>query len=93
MTIRCLQASYIQDLASYYHDGRLSDEKIAVMDDKQLTADLTKVKGIGPWSVDMFSMFQLGHPDVLPLGDLAVVKGMAALYNLQVGCESSVCYQ
>jgi DNA-3-methyladenine glycosylase II len=35
---------------------------------------LTAVRGIGPWTVDMFSMFHLGRPDVLPVGDLAVRK-------------------
>jgi hypothetical protein len=42
--------------------------------DAQLMSALTAVRGIGPWTVDMFSMFHLGRPDVLPMGDLAVRK-------------------
>ena len=43
---------------------------------------LLQVKGVGPWSVTMFQMFHLGHADVLPLGDLAVRRGLAHLYNI-----------
>jgi DNA-3-methyladenine glycosylase II len=53
------------------------------MDELTLAAELTKVKGIGRWSVDMFSMFHLGHPDVLPVGDLGVRRGMGHLYGLR----------
>jgi hypothetical protein len=42
--------------------------------DAELMSALTAVRGIGPWTVDMFSMFHLGRPDVLPVGDLAVRK-------------------
>ena len=44
------------------------------MSDPELLAALTAVRGIGPWTVDMFAMFHLGRPDVLPVGDLGVRK-------------------
>lgn len=44
---------------------------------------LTKVKGIGPWSVHMFMIFHLHRPDVLPVGDLGVRKGVQILYGLK----------
>ena len=56
------------------------------MGDEELLVELTKVKGIGPWSVDMFSMFVLGRPDILPVGDWAVRKSMERLYKLKVQC-------
>ncbi|MEX0899068.1 MAG: DNA-3-methyladenine glycosylase 2 family protein [Gammaproteobacteria bacterium] len=45
------------------------------MDDADVLAHLTQVRGIGPWSAQMFLMFRLGRPDVLPIGDLGVRKG------------------
>lgn len=54
------------------------------MSDEELLESLTRVKGIGPWSVDMFAMFNLGRPDVLPVGDWAVRKSMQHLYGLKV---------
>ncbi|KAL0037518.1 hypothetical protein WJX77_000813 [Trebouxia sp. C0004] len=77
------KAGYVLDLAKHFHSGQLSDEKIITMDDDTLIAELTKVKGIGRWTVDMFAMFHLGRPDVFPLGDLAVRKGLQELYKLK----------
>ena len=51
----------MQDLATHFEDGRLSDEIIATLDDAQLYNRLTAVKGIGPWTVHMFMMFSLGR--------------------------------
>lgn len=77
------KANYVLDLARHFQSGQLSDAKIAVMDDDTLVEELTKVKGIGRWTVDMFAMFHLGRPDVFPLGDLAVRKGLQELYKLK----------
>eukprot|EP00884_Botryococcus_braunii_P016932 jgi/Botrbrau1/3922/Bobra.0183s0142.2 len=77
------KASYLQDLARHFCEGHLSDELIAEFSDEALVTELTKVKGIGRWTVDMFAMFHLGRPDVLPLGDLAVRKGIVTLYDLK----------
>eukprot|EP00232_Nephroselmis_pyriformis_P015732 CAMPEP_0182876128 /NCGR_PEP_ID=MMETSP0034_2-20130328/13964_1 /TAXON_ID=156128 /ORGANISM="Nephroselmis pyriformis, Strain CCMP717" /LENGTH=285 /DNA_ID=CAMNT_0025008899 /DNA_START=21 /DNA_END=878 /DNA_ORIENTATION=+ len=76
------KASYIVDLAEHFSDGRLSDDAIRLMSDEELKLKLTAVRGIGPWSVDMFAMFALGRPDILPIGDLAVRKGFKLLYGL-----------
>eukprot|EP00891_Asterochloris_glomerata_P000124 jgi/Astpho2/124/e_gw1.00004.101.1_t len=76
------KARYVQDLATHFQDGRLSDEIIATLDDAQLYERLTAVKGIGPWTVHMFMMFTLGRPDVFPDGDLAVVKGVCKVCKL-----------
>lgn len=73
------KASYIHDLASKYRSGFLSDSAIVVMDDDALFSKLTAVKGIGPWTVHMFMIFSLHRPDVLPVGDLGVRKGVQIL--------------
>jgi DNA-3-methyladenine glycosylase II len=49
-----------------------------------VSAQLTAVKGIGRWSADMFLMFHLGRPDVLPVGDLGIRKAVERLYELPV---------
>ncbi|KAJ7953010.1 putative DNA-3-methyladenine glycosylase [Quillaja saponaria] len=77
------KANYIHDLASKYIDGTLSDSSILEMDDKTLFSKLTMVKGIGPWSVHMFMIFTLHRPDVLPVGDLVVRRGVQRLYGLK----------
>lgn len=53
------------------------------MDDETLLGELTAVKGIGVWSVHMFMIFTLHRPDVLPVGDLGVRKGVQRLYGLK----------
>ncbi|CAL9192803.1 unnamed protein product [Musa hybrid cultivar] len=77
------KASYLHDLARKYHNGILSDAAIVAMDDKSLFTMLTMVKGIGAWSVHMFMIFSLHRPDVLPVGDLGVRKGVQMLYSLE----------
>ncbi|XP_009340743.2 DNA-3-methyladenine glycosylase 1 [Pyrus x bretschneideri] len=77
------KASYLHDLAEKYSDGTLSDSSILEMDDEALLRMLTLVKGIGVWSVHMFMIFSLRRPDVLPVGDLGVRKGVKLLYGLK----------
>uniref|UniRef100_A0A1D1Y3U6 DNA-3-methyladenine glycosylase 1 n=2 Tax=Anthurium amnicola TaxID=1678845 RepID=A0A1D1Y3U6_9ARAE len=77
------KASYLHDLANKYRNGILSDSSIVALDDKSLFTMLTMVKGIGPWSVHMFMIFSLHRPDVLPVGDLGVRKGVQLLYGLE----------
>lgn len=77
------KAGYLHDLASKYKEGLLSDSSILEMDDETLFNKLTMVKGIGPWSVHMFMIFTLHRPDVLPVGDLIVKRGVERLYGLK----------
>uniref|UniRef100_A0A2P2NHL7 HhH-GPD domain-containing protein n=1 Tax=Rhizophora mucronata TaxID=61149 RepID=A0A2P2NHL7_RHIMU len=77
------KASYLHDLADKYRNGSLSDSSILEMNDDVLLTSLTAVKGIGVWSVHMFMIFSLHRPDVLPVGDLGVRKGVQSLYGLK----------
>ncbi|XP_075476312.1 uncharacterized protein LOC142517754 [Primulina tabacum] len=77
------KASYLYDLANKYKSGILSDETIVKMDDRSLFTMLSMVKGIGSWSVHMFMIFSLHRPDVLPVSDLGVRKGVQLLYGLE----------
>ncbi|RCV16492.1 hypothetical protein SEVIR_3G145200v4 [Setaria viridis] len=77
------KASYLHDLAIRFAAGELSDSAVAAMDESALLAELTKVKGVGEWTVHMFMIFSLHRPDVLPCGDLGVRKGVQELYKLK----------
>jgi len=76
------KAGYLRDLAQHCVDGTLDFEAIELLDDREATKRLTAVKGVGEWSAHMFLMFELGRPDVLPVGDLGVRKGMEIAYRL-----------
>ncbi|KAI0743612.1 DNA glycosylase [Daedaleopsis nitida] len=69
------KAEYILDLAVRFADGRLSTRKLLEADDEELYRILTEVRGIGV-VVHMFAIFSLRRPDILPVGDLGVQKGM-----------------
>lgn len=77
------KASYVRNLASHVLDGSLPVESLHELSDEQITAALIQVKGIGRWSAQMFLMFRLGRPDVLPDLDLGVQKGMQKAYRLR----------
>lgn len=73
---------YIQDLASKIISGEVAFDGIAELSNDEIIAELTKVKGIGVWTVHMFLMFCMGRLDVLPSGDLGVRNGVRNLYSL-----------
>lgn len=73
---------YLKDLASRVSDKRLNLRKISQMDDEQVVSELTQVRGIGRWTADMFLIFCLGRPDVLPVGDLGLRRAIKVSYGL-----------
>ena len=74
--------SYIKDLASKVASGELATESLDEMPDDDVITSLVRVKGIGRWSAQMFLMFRLGRPNVLPDLDLGVQKGIQHAYRL-----------
>lgn len=76
------KAATIHDLAAHAADGSLPLRRIAALDDDEIVATLSAVRGIGPWTAHMFLMFRLGRLDVWPSGDYGVRKGYAALHGL-----------
>ncbi|KAJ7497292.1 DNA glycosylase [Mycena latifolia] len=70
------KAEYITDLATRFADGRLSAKKLIESNDEELAEMLLEVRGIGRWTVDMFAIFSLRRPDILPVGDLGVQRGV-----------------
>lgn len=73
---------YLKDLASRVSDGRLKLALLPEMPDEQVVEQLEQVKGIGRWTAEMFLIFCLGRPDVLPVGDLGLRKAMQKAYSL-----------
>lgn len=76
------KAGYFRDLAERIDAGSLDLGALASQPDDEVTRALTAVKGIGEWSAHMFLMFELGRPDVLPIGDYGVRHGMQVAYHL-----------
>ena len=77
------KAGYIQDLASKVLDGTVDFSTIDSLSNQDIIDELTKVKGIGEWTVHMFLMFCVGRLDVLPTGDLGIRNGIRKLYGFQ----------
>jgi DNA-3-methyladenine glycosylase II len=74
---------YIRDLCTRIADGRLALAAFDTMPDDEVVAALTQVKGVGRWTAEMFLMFRLHRPDVLPVGDLGIVKAVQKAYGLR----------
>ena len=74
--------AYIRDLALRVADGRLQLDSLPAMEDNMVIEQLVQVKGIGKWTADMFLIFCLGRPDVLPVGDLGLRRAMMITYGL-----------
>ncbi len=73
---------YLRSLAEHVLDGSLELGKLDRLPDDEVTARLTAITGIGRWSADIFLMFHLQRPDVLPVGDLGIRKAFQGLYGL-----------
>ena len=76
------KAASLRDLAAHFAEGALSIERFGEWSDEEVIAHLTAVRGIGRWTAQMFLMFQLQRPDVLPTGDVGLNRAMARLYRL-----------
>jgi DNA-3-methyladenine glycosylase II len=75
--------TYVKDLAKRCLDGTIEEEKFPSMSSQEIIDHLTVVKGIGVWTAQMMLIFRLHRLDVLPVGDLAVRKGMTFAYGLK----------
>ena len=71
----------IVDLTRHALDGLLDLATLDQLDDEALTRRLCQVRGIGPWTAQMFLLFELGRLDVWPTGDLAVRKGFGQMFG------------
>ena len=76
------KARSLADLAARVHDGRLPLDRLPEMTDDEVIARLVPVRGIGRWTAEMYLIFCLGRPDVLPVDDFGLRAGVRAEYGL-----------
>ena len=73
---------YLRSLAEHVISGELELERLDELSDEEVTAELVAVKGLGTWTAQMFLMFHLERPDVLPVGDLGIRRAIERAYAL-----------
>ncbi len=76
------KAAYIRDLAEKFKDKTVDPKHFHLMTDEEISEHVICVKGIGQWTADMFLIFALNRPNVLPTGDLAIQKGAQLFFGL-----------
>jgi DNA-3-methyladenine glycosylase II len=74
------KAEYLLDLARHFEDGRVHAGQWGTMGDDAIIDELVAIRGIGRWTAEMFLIFHLMRPDVLPLDDLGLLKGISLNY-------------
>lgn len=77
------KGAYLRDLCARVLSGALDLEALESMPDEEVIAALVQVKGIGRWSAEMFLMFRLHRPDVLPVSDLGIINAIRKVYGLR----------
>lgn len=77
------KTAYLRDLAAKWRAGAINPRRFARTPDEEIIAMLTQVKGIGRWTAEMFLMFALGRPDVLPVDDLGFRNALKYAYRLR----------
>jgi DNA-3-methyladenine glycosylase II len=77
------KSTYLRDLATRAHTGAVPIDTLHELDDEAILTALTSIKGVGRWTAQMFLMFRLGRPDVLPDLDLGIQKAIHRAYRLR----------
>ena len=88
-----VKAAYVVHLAEAVTSGRVALDRIGRLSDSAIIEALTSIKGIGPWTAEMFLIFALNRPDVLPVGDLGVKVGIRAHYGLPELPKPATCIE
>jgi DNA-3-methyladenine glycosylase II len=74
------KAEYVIDLADHFKSRRVHADKWAEMDDEEVISELIRIRGIGRWTAEMFLIFNLLRPNILPLDDVGLLKGISVNY-------------
>jgi DNA-3-methyladenine glycosylase II len=74
------KAEYILDLAAHFKEKRVHSDKWPAMEDEEIIVELTDIRGIGRWTAEMFLIFNLLRPNILPLDDLGLLRGISVNY-------------
>ena len=81
------KTSYLKDLAQKVKEGDLKIEKLDKLPDEEVMEELIAVKGIGLWTAEMFLMFSLARPDIFPVDDLGIQKGITRLLGMRISSQ------
>lgn len=76
------KVSYVQNVASFCIENKITDTKLLKLSNEEIIELLTKIKGVGQWTVEMLLMFTLGREDVFAADDLGIQQSMVKVYNL-----------
>ena len=74
------KVEYLVDLALHFDSGALHPDKWSGMDDEAIIAELVAIRGVGRWTAEMFLIFHLMRPNVLPLDDVGLINGISKNY-------------
>jgi len=75
------KAEYLKDLAAHFRSGEVDPARWPLLDDDAIIDELSAVRGIGRWTAEMFLIFNLQRPDVYPLDDVGLLRGIATQYR------------
>ena len=84
------KARFIKDAAAKIHTKELDLSMLDGLSNEDVMAQLTKVKGIGPWTAEMFLMFTLARPDIFSHGDLGLFRAMQRLYKFKKASRKKI---
>ncbi|HMQ62336.1 MAG TPA: DNA-3-methyladenine glycosylase 2 family protein [Flavilitoribacter sp.] len=77
------KGTYVQNVAAFFEEHKLLDKDWEALTDEYLLKTLTRIKGVGQWTVEMLLMFTLNRPDILPVDDLGIQQAMQRLYGIE----------
>lgn len=77
------KASYVHNVCRFFIENNITDAQLYKMNNEEVIALLTQIKGVGKWTVEMILMFTLGREDIFALDDLGLKQGVIRLYNLK----------
>ncbi len=72
---------YLRNIAAFHQEGKLEHDMLCTMEDDALHAHLTAITGVGNWTAEMFQIFCMNHPNILPLGDIGVLRAIRNEYG------------
>ena len=79
--------SYLKNISEAFIEEKLKVKSWIKMEDEEIIQDLIQIKGIGRWTAEMFLIFNLCRPDIFPLDDIGMVKGICQTYNIKYPIE------
>jgi len=84
------KVNYIQNVATFCIEHKISDKQLLALDDQAIIELLTRIKGVGKWTVEMLLMFTLGRKDVFAVDDLGIQQAMIKLYGLEASNKKQI---